>query len=179
MLCSLFQVCICHNLCILSEKIKTYQFFTSTDRFMIIIYADKDTERRQISNRKYQKLGILKKTALVPKCRYRHLGTSLSKSYHVIERFSEDIDLILDWRKIINDEVNPWEERSKTKQDIFNKQINSEAAKFYKEELIPQLNSEMKEKLGMENGFHLIQKMRWWLTFIIRRYLRLIIYALV
>ena len=87
--------------------------------------------------------------------------------------------MILDWRKIINDEVNPWEERSKTKQDIFNKQINSEAAKFYKEELIPQLNSEMKEKLGMENGFHLIQKMRWWLTFIIRRYLRLSIYALV
>ena len=75
-------------------------------------------------------------------------GTSLSKAYHVIERFSEDIDLILDWRKIINDEVNPWDERSKTKQDLFNKQINSEAAKFYKEELIPQLNVEMKEKLG-------------------------------
>lgn len=86
-------------------------------------------------------------------CRYKNAfvfkgGTSLSKSYHVIERFSEDIDLILDWRKIINDEVNPWEVRSKTKQDLFNKQINSEAAKFYKEELIPQLNSEMKEKLG-------------------------------
>jgi predicted nucleotidyltransferase component of viral defense system len=86
-------------------------------------------------------------------CRYKNAfvfkgGTSLSKSYHVIERFSEDIDLILDWRKIINDEVNPWEERSKTKQDLFNKQINSEAAKFYKEELIPQLNIEMKEKLG-------------------------------
>ena len=86
-------------------------------------------------------------------CKYKNAfvfkgGTSLSKSYHVIERFSEDIDLILDWRKIINDEVNPWEERSKTKQDIFNKQINSEAAKFYKEKLIPQLNIEMKEKLG-------------------------------
>lgn len=40
-------------------------------------------------------------------------GTSLSKSYHVIERFSEDIDLILDWRKIITDEGNPWSERSK------------------------------------------------------------------
>ena len=25
-------------------------------------------------------------------------GTSLSKAYHLIERFSEDIDLILDWR---------------------------------------------------------------------------------
>ena len=86
-------------------------------------------------------------------CKYKDAfvfkgGTSLSKSYHVIERFSEDIDLILDWRKIINDEINPWEERSKTKQDLFNKQINSEAAKFYKEELIPQLNVEIKEKLG-------------------------------
>ena len=58
--------------------------------------------------------------------------------------------MILDWRKIINDEVNPWEERSKTKQDLFNKQINSEAAKFYKEKLVPQLNLEMKEKLGDE-----------------------------
>lgn len=42
-------------------------------------------------------------------------GTSLSKCYHVIERFSEDIDLILDWRKIIKDNSNPWEERSKTR----------------------------------------------------------------
>ena len=47
-------------------------------------------------------------------------GTSLSKSYHVIERFSEDIDLILDWRQIIKDDSDPWEERSKTKQDIYN-----------------------------------------------------------
>ena len=51
-------------------------------------------------------------------CKYKNAfvfkgGTSFSKSYHVIERFSEDIDLILDWRKIINDEINPWEERSK------------------------------------------------------------------
>ncbi len=65
-------------------------------------------------------------------CKYKNAfvfkgGTSLSKSYHVIKRFSEDIDLVFDWRKIINDEVNPWEERSKTKQDLFNKQINSEA----------------------------------------------------
>lgn len=68
-------------------------------------------------------------------CKYKNAfvfkgGTSLSKSYHVIERFSEDIDLILDWRKIVNS-VNPWEERSKTKQDQFNKRINTEAAKFY------------------------------------------------
>lgn len=89
-------------------------------------------------------------------CKYKNVfvfkgGTSLSKSYHVIERFSEDIDLILDWRKIIADEVNPWDERSKTKQDLFNKEINSDAAKFYKDELVPRLNDELKEKLGDGN----------------------------
>lgn len=75
-------------------------------------------------------------------------GTSLSKSYHVIERFSEDIDLILDWRNIIKDESNPWDERSKTKQDMYNKQINKEAALFYKDSLVPKLNEELSDKLG-------------------------------
>lgn len=78
-------------------------------------------------------------------------GTSLSKSYHVIERFSEDIDLILDWRQIIKDDSDPWEERSKTKQDIYNKQINQNAAVFYKDCLVPKLNEELKGKLGGEN----------------------------
>ncbi len=55
-------------------------------------------------------------------CRYKDAfvfkgGTSLSKSYHVIERFSEDIDIILDWRKILSKEDNPWDERTNTKQD--------------------------------------------------------------
>ena len=48
-------------------------------------------------------------------------GTSLSKAYHLINRFSEDIDLILDWRRIIKDQSNPWAERSKSKQDQYNK----------------------------------------------------------
>lgn len=75
-------------------------------------------------------------------------GTSLSKAYHVIERFSEDIDLILDWRKIITDESNPWDNRSKTKQDSYNKQINKEAALFYQDSLVPKLNVELSDKLG-------------------------------
>jgi predicted nucleotidyltransferase component of viral defense system len=74
-------------------------------------------------------------------------GTSLSKSYHAIERFSEDIDLILDWRKITNDETDPWSERSKTKQDQYNKQINSDAAAFYRDTLVPELNKELSLKL--------------------------------
>lgn len=78
-------------------------------------------------------------------------GTSLSKSYHVIERFSEDIDLILDWRMVIKDNSNPWEVRSKTKQDIYNKQINKQAADFYKDILVPKLNEEISNKLGKGN----------------------------
>lgn len=80
-------------------------------------------------------------------------GTSLSKSYHLINRFSEDIDLILDWRRIIHDESDPWADRSKNKQDQYNKQINAEAAVFYNEELVPTLNAELKEKLDIDNLF--------------------------
>ena len=38
-------------------------------------------------------------------------GTSLSKVFHLIERFSEDIDLILDWRVVAGEAV-PLAERS-------------------------------------------------------------------
>ena len=47
-------------------------------------------------------------------------GTSLSKAYGLIERFSEDIDLILDWRVLGYSADEPWESRSNTKQDKFN-----------------------------------------------------------
>lgn len=40
-------------------------------------------------------------------------GTSLSKCFGLIERFSEDIDLILDWRLLGYSNSEPWEERSK------------------------------------------------------------------
>ena len=57
-------------------------------------------------------------------------GTSLSKAYHVIERFSEDIDLIMDWRLLGYGAQEPWEERSKTQQDKFNKKAVEHASKF-------------------------------------------------
>ena len=87
-------------------------------------------------------------------CRYKDAfvfkgGTSLSKVYHAIERFSEDIDIILDWRKIIPESENPWDERSKTKQDQFNKMVNLKAAEFYAAELVPCLNDELGKILGV------------------------------
>ena len=43
-------------------------------------------------------------------------GTSLSKAFNLISRFSEDIDLILDWRVLGYGKDEPWEKRSNTKQ---------------------------------------------------------------
>lgn len=55
-------------------------------------------------------------------------GTSLSKCFGLIERFSEDIDLILDWR-LLTDE-NPYQDRSNTQQDRFNKAIAVSAQEY-------------------------------------------------
>jgi len=64
-------------------------------------------------------------------------GTSLSKAYRLIERFSEDIDLILDWRVLGYDSEEPWMQRSNTKQDLFNKEANNKAAAFLQDSFLP------------------------------------------
>ena len=46
-------------------------------------------------------------------------GTSLSKAYGLIRRFSEDIDIILDWRVLGYAMDEPWNVRSNSKQDAF------------------------------------------------------------
>ncbi|MDZ7751785.1 MAG: nucleotidyl transferase AbiEii/AbiGii toxin family protein [Gammaproteobacteria bacterium] len=61
-------------------------------------------------------------------------GTSLSKVYGLIERFSEDIDLILDWRVLEGED--PLAERSKTKQDSLNKAIDEQAETYIARELL-------------------------------------------
>ena len=69
-------------------------------------------------------------------------GTSLSKCYNLIERFSEDIDLILDWCLLGYSTYEPWEPRSNTKQDKFNKEVNARAADFLQDVFIPKLKSD-------------------------------------
>jgi len=61
-------------------------------------------------------------------------GTSLSKVFGLIERFSEDIDLILDWKEVTEDD--PYAKRSKTKQDTFNKKINEQSREYIKDTLV-------------------------------------------
>lgn len=82
-------------------------------------------------------------------------GTSLSKCYGLIQRFSEDIDLILDWRVLGYGLYEPWAPRSNTKQDQFNKEANKRAEQFLRDILLPSLRSEFGIILGMEADLYI------------------------
>lgn len=69
-------------------------------------------------------------------------GTSLSKCYGLIERFSEDIDLSLDWRVLGFSASEPWTERSKTSQDRLNKDMDARTGNFLREVFLPQLEKD-------------------------------------
>ena len=80
-------------------------------------------------------------------------GTSLSKAHGLIERFSEDIDLVLDWKVIgfgegVKDPLQNFD--SKSKQDQFNKEINRLAADFIAKTLCPELDGLLRsEGIGL------------------------------
>ena len=75
-------------------------------------------------------------------------GTSLSKAFHVIKRFSEDIDLILDWRLIKYGIDEPWEERSHNQQDKFNKRMIKTTAKYLESVFIPAVTEGLRKEIG-------------------------------
>ena len=90
---------------------------------------------------------------LFHRCRWKNNlafkgGTSLSKAYGLIERFSEDIDLILDWRVIGYEKDEPWQERSNTKQDLFNKEANTRAEMFMRDTFLPEVIQDLSGELS-------------------------------
>jgi hypothetical protein len=92
---------------------------------------------------------------LFHECRWKdHLvfkgGTSLSKAFGAIERFSEDIDLILDWGMLGYSEEEPWLDRSATKQDAFGKESNQRTADFLARDFIPAIRLGFSERIGTE-----------------------------
>ncbi|MDZ7817639.1 MAG: nucleotidyl transferase AbiEii/AbiGii toxin family protein [Aliarcobacter sp.] len=62
-------------------------------------------------------------------------GTSLSKVFNLIGRFSEDIDLILDWNLVSGE--NPNNTRTKNRQDKYNKKVNESAKVYIRDSLLP------------------------------------------
>lgn len=64
-------------------------------------------------------------------------GTSLSKVFHLIHRFSEDIDLILNWKD--NSVGDPMENRGYTKQGKFNEKLDVWSNWFIRETILPEV----------------------------------------
>lgn len=64
-------------------------------------------------------------------------GTSLSKVFGLIDRFSEDIDLILDWNEVVTED--PLADRSKSKQDKFNKAVPLLSQTYISETFLPEV----------------------------------------
>ncbi|MBL1228273.1 nucleotidyl transferase AbiEii/AbiGii toxin family protein [Enterococcus sp. BWB1-3] len=98
---------------------------------------------------------VLMLDILFTKSKFKHSfafkgGTSLSKAYHQIQRFSEDIDLILDWQILGYGMDEPWIARSKNQQRKFNDEANERAARWIETELVPELNANLID-LGIEN----------------------------
>lgn len=85
-------------------------------------------------------------------------STSLSKAFHLISRFSEDIDLILDWRVLGYGKDEPWEKRSNTKQDAFNKEANARAEIFLAETFCPAIKEGLSQELECEANIYIDEK---------------------
>ena len=84
-------------------------------------------------------------------------GTSLSKAYGLIQRFSEDIDLVLDWRTV--SKADPLAERSQTQQNKLNAAIEAEAVRFIAGELLGRIHAVLGELCVCEveaNDTHVI-----------------------
>lgn len=77
-------------------------------------------------------------------------GTSLSKAYNLIERFSEDIDLILDWRMLGYSKTEPLEERSSNQQDKLNKEILAKTSEFLQKTFIPRIKTDLSELINRD-----------------------------
>jgi len=82
-------------------------------------------------------------------------GTSLSKAYNLVRRFSEDIDLILDWRVLEYDLNEPWMERSNTQQDKFNKEANERAERFLAKTFCPEIKAGISKELNVEANIYI------------------------
>ncbi|MEO1768787.1 nucleotidyl transferase AbiEii/AbiGii toxin family protein [Candidatus Enterococcus ferrettii] len=128
---------------------------------MIEFAKQSDSTRREAFTAASQQLGmneaiiekdfyvVLMQEILFHHCNYRkHFafkgGTSLSKAYGIIKRFSEDIDVVMDWSLLGLSDGEVWQVRSNTQQDKFNRKINRQAGVWIEEILIPDIRETLK-----------------------------------
>jgi len=77
-------------------------------------------------------------------------GTSLSKGYNLIERLSEDIDIILDWRVLGYTRMEPWAERSVGAQERFSIEVSRRTGEFLHQKFMPRLEKKIKD-IGIQD----------------------------
>ena len=85
-------------------------------------------------------------------------GTCLSKAYGLIERFSEDIDLVLDWRLLGYTKTEPWNDRSNSAQEKFKQDCIDRTGIFLKDKLIPELIEIISSETGLEANISLLDE---------------------
>ena len=80
-------------------------------------------------------------------------GTSLSKAYRAIRRFSEDIDLSLN-RKAFGfvDKSDPMHAQSRKKAEKLLKELDDAVADYLETELMPDLREDFRSVIGPEDG---------------------------
>lgn len=76
-------------------------------------------------------------------------GTSLSKVYGLIRRFSEDVDLVLDWRAV-HPGSDPMAERTKRQQNKVNETLNESAVTYLAETMMPWLQEALGSHCELE-----------------------------
>jgi len=76
-------------------------------------------------------------------------GTSLSKAYGAIRRFSEDVDLVIDWSLIGYTEDEAFTARSSKKQDKFCDEASRRTVRFLETKFLPMIEKDLCERLGM------------------------------
>ena len=90
---------------------------------------------------------------LFNRCQYKDYfefkgGTSLSKAYGLIERFSEDVDIVLKAEILDADLESIITSDSKSQKNKFSNELNEKALCFYKEKLIPVLEKDLHEEIN-------------------------------
>ena len=73
-------------------------------------------------------------------------GTSLSKGYGLINRFSEDIDVVLKSEVIGENLEEIIHLESKSQKEKMAEKLNAKAIEFYKNKLIPSIMNDLKKK---------------------------------
>lgn len=92
---------------------------------------------------------------LFNRCKYKDYfifkgGTSLSKGYGIIKRFSEDIDIILDWNFLGYSDEFLYEDRNKTPQNKINKEVVEKCSLFLGNEFLKTMVKDLKKELNFE-----------------------------